>query len=256
VTWRWSLAGPDGSFISDHEVDLDKSEWQYEACTDVYGWLEHYAGPFSDRTVSEEQIVTAAGDWISQQMFGPIADYLLGHAPCSVRLVLAPAATDLTFLPLELARVDGHPLAVQRVSLVIDVRAPRDPSHPNGIAMGPRERPTGHPVRELAASGQAIELQTLQYGATRENLAEAVADGDGWDVVHLSGHGRAGRFMLERLDGSRDPVTGGELTELLSPLRGRVRLSPGSGLPAASLRSLRVPGKPHRARVTTRTMLT
>src|SRR5208282_3802275 len=78
----------------------------------------------------------------------------------------------------------------------------------------------GRLMKELAASGRVIELRTLQYGATREELAEAVADGDGWDVVHLSGHGRAGVFMLEKPDGSRDPVTGGELTELLSPLHG------------------------------------
>lgn len=251
VTWRWSLTRPGGSFISGHEVDLDKAEWQYEACTDLYGWLEHYAGTFSDRTVSEERIVTAVGDWISQRVFGSIAGILVARAPCSVRLVLGTAA-DLAFLPLELACVGGRPLAVQRVSLVIDVGAPRDPSHPDGTAVVPWEPPTGHPVRvlglfslphgsaalnlrkerhelgrlveELAAAGRAIELRTLQYGATREQLAEAVADGDGWDVVHLSGHGRAGMFMLEMLEGSRDPVTGGELTELLSPLRGRVRL--------------------------------
>ena len=252
VTWRWSLTRPGGSFISDHEVNLDKAEWQYEACTDLYGWLEHYAGPFNDRTVSEERIVAAVGDWISQRLFGAMAGILVAHAPCSVRLVLAPAAADLAYLPLELARVGGRPLGVERVSLVIDVGAPRDPSRSGGIAVGPWERPTGHPVRvlglfslphgsvalnlrkerhelerlveELTGSGRAIELRTLQYGATREELAGAVAEGGGWDVVHLSGHGRAGLFMLERLDGSRDPVTGDELTELLSPLRGRVKL--------------------------------
>ena len=277
VTWQWSLTRPDGTFISDQAVDLDKAEWQYEACTDLYGWLEHYAGPFSDRTASEERIVTAAGDWISQHVFGSIAGILAAHAPCSVRLVLAPVATDLAFLPLELAHVGGRPLAVRQVSLVIDVGGPGDLSHPHGIAVRPRERPTGHPVRvlglfslphgsaplnlrkerhelgrlkeELAASGRAIELRALQYGATREKLAEAIADGDGWDVIHLSGHGRAGMFMLERLDGSRDPVTGGELTELLSPLRGRARLvvlsscESGERIARRQLEVLAVPGE-------------
>jgi hypothetical protein len=45
VTWQWSLTRPDGTFISDQAVDLDKAEWQYEACTDLYGWLEHYESP-------------------------------------------------------------------------------------------------------------------------------------------------------------------------------------------------------------------
>src|SRR6266851_555996 len=134
VTWRWSLTRPGGSFIGEHEVDLDKAEWQYEACTDLYGWLEHYAGPFNDRTVSEERIVAAVGDWISQRLFGAMAGILVAHAPCSVRLVLAPAAADLAYLPLELARVGGRPMGVERVSLVIDVGAPRDPSRSGGIA--------------------------------------------------------------------------------------------------------------------------
>jgi hypothetical protein len=55
-------------------------------------------------------------------------------------------------------------------------------------------------------------------------LTDAVENGEGWDVVHLSGHGKAGRFSLEGPDGSRDPVTSEELVELLGPLRPRVKL--------------------------------
>ena len=251
VTWRWVLTWPGGARVSDHEVNLDKAEWQYEACTDLYGWLEHYAEPINGRTADEERIVAAVGDWISRHVFGPIADTLVAHAPCSVRLVLSPAAADLAFLPLELARVGGRPLAVQQVSLVIDVGLPGDSSRQESMA-GSSRLTAAHPLRvlalfslphgsaalnlrkerhelerlaeELARSGRAIKLRSLQYGATRERLADAVAEGGGWDVVHLSGHGRAGLFMLERPDGSRDPVTGDELADLLGPLRGRVKL--------------------------------
>ena len=52
-------------------------------------------------------------------------------------------------------------------------------------------------------------------------MAEA---GDGWDALHLSGHGGRGQFLLEKADGSPDPVDTGELVGLLAPLRGRVRL--------------------------------
>jgi hypothetical protein len=79
-------------------------------------------------------------------------------------------------------------------------------------------------VGELAGSGRAVSFRSLQYGTTRQMLIDAVEDGEGWDVVHLSGHGKAGTFVLERPDGSRDPVTGEELVELLSPLRPRVKL--------------------------------
>ena len=248
VTWRWVLTRSGGAFVADHNVSIDTAEWQYEAVTNLYGWLGHYADPLRDRTASEERIVAAAGDWISQRMFGMIARALVVRAPCAVRVVLSPAAASLAFLPLELARVDGRPLAVQHVSLVLDVGPPRDESHLND----PAAELTAHPLRvlglfslphgsaalnlrkerheldrlvgELARSGLAIELRSLQYGATRERLAQAVAEGDGWDVVHLSGHGRAGAFMLERPDGSRDPVRSDELVELLTPLRGRVKL--------------------------------
>ena len=39
-----------------------------------------------------------------------------------------------------------------------------------------------------------------------ERLAEIADTGDGWDVLHLSGHGGPGLFVLEHADGSPDPV--------------------------------------------------
>ena len=56
-----------------------------------------------------------------------------------------------------------------------------------------------------------VELRVVQYGVTRGRLAEIVDEGDGWDVLHLSGHGGRGQFLLEAVDGSPDPVDTGEL---------------------------------------------
>jgi tetratricopeptide (TPR) repeat protein len=53
-------------------------------------------------------------------------------------------------------------------------------------------------------------------------------------VLHLSGHGGRGQFLLEEPDGSPDPVDTGELVRLLAPLRGRVRLAVVSACESAA----------------------
>ena len=90
-------------------------------------------------------------------------------------------------------------------------------------------------VRRIGARQQRrMSLSLLQYGVTRERLAEVVDSGDGWDVLHLSGHGGRGQFLLERDDGSPDEVDTGELARLLRPLRRRVRLAVVSACESAA----------------------
>jgi hypothetical protein len=69
-----------------------------------------------------------------------------------------------------------------------------------------------------------VELHVLQYGVTRERLEEALSDGRGWDVLHVSGHGLAGGLLLERLDGTGDLVHTPDLVRLLRPARRRLKL--------------------------------
>jgi hypothetical protein len=78
--------------------------------------------------------------------------------------------------------------------------------------------------RIQARTGRRIELTVAQYGATQKRLAKLAGDGDGWDVLHLSGHGGAGQFWLEKPDGTPDPVTTEELINLLGGVRRRVKL--------------------------------
>jgi tetratricopeptide (TPR) repeat protein len=81
-------------------------------------------------------------------------------------------------------------------------------------------------VRELGArTRRAVELEVLQYGVTRDRLRDRARDGRGWDVLHLSGHGTGGGFLLERLDGSLDRLDSAELVGLLRPARARVKLA-------------------------------
>lgn len=78
-------------------------------------------------------------------------------------------------------------------------------------------------VQQIAArQRRRIELSVVQYGATRDRLAAVAEAGDGWDVLHLSGHGGRGQFLLETPGGSLDPVN---TSALLAPLRRRVKLA-------------------------------
>ena len=57
---------------------------------------------------------------------------------------------------------------------------------------------------------------------------------DGWDVLHLSGHGGPGLFLLEKPDGSPDPIDTLDLVALLVPMRRRLRLAVVSACESAA----------------------
>src|SRR6202000_3541805 len=58
--------------------------------------------------------------------------------------------------------------------------------------------------RSAARQRRRVELTVVQYGATRERLAAVAEAGDGGDVLHLSGHGGRGQFLLETAVGAPD----------------------------------------------------
>jgi len=75
-----------------------------------------------------------------------------------------------------------------------------------------------------AAQNKAIELRVLQYGVTRERLKEVLLEAEGWDVMHISGHGLPAGLVLERSDGRGDLVSGPELVEILDPAGSQIKL--------------------------------
>jgi hypothetical protein len=77
-------------------------------------------------------------------------------------------------------------------------------------------------VRDL--SGAAIELHILQYGVTRDSLRRVLQEGDGWDLLHFSGHGLPGSLVLEKPDGRPDLISGSEVANLLRQSGKRLKL--------------------------------
>jgi hypothetical protein len=78
-------------------------------------------------------------------------------------------------------------------------------------------------IRAIGQQGHAIDLRVLQYGVTRDSLKAVLEEGEGWDVVHFSGHGLEAHLALEKPDGTIDLVPSNELVKLLRPARGRLK---------------------------------
>ena len=255
--WRWLLRDEQtGNPLADHPVSLDPGSAEVQRFFDLYGYLRSYAVDPDRRTEDGARIVAAAGAWAGRELLGEaIGAAILDEAPVTVR-VTVPAELDHVLLwPLELAHAGGRPLAAQGdVTLIYDI-APDARARPKS-EVGPRLRmlavfsqPTktsvlalrreryalSQLIRQIAARDRAmVELRVIQYGATRQRLAEIADSDDGWDVLHLSGHGAGGAFLLEHADGSPDVVAADELVRLLRPARRRVKLAVVSACESAA----------------------
>jgi hypothetical protein len=258
LRWRWLLAEEDtGAPLADHRVDLAGAPGEFEAFADLYRYLRRYAVP-DRRTASEAEIAARVGAWAGPVVLGrTVCDAVVAAAPVTVRVVVPEQAGFLLSWPLELAHAGGRPLAARGdVTLAYDLApgaarpgpgaAPGDrglrmlavfslPTATSVLALRRERFELARLVRRIAArQRRRVELTVVQYGATRDRLAEVAEAGDGWDVLHLSGHGGRGQFLLERADGSPDPVDTAELVGMLAPLRGRVRLAVVSACESAA----------------------
>ncbi|MBG0854448.1 CHAT domain-containing protein [Streptomyces spinoverrucosus] len=235
--WRWELTEPDGGrVLARHEVRLDPDCAPYEAFLDIPDYVRRHAAP-DQRVEREREIVREVGAWIGAEVLGPVADVLRSAAPVVVRVVVppqVPGARRLLYVPLELAHVDGRPLAQRGVHLVMQVGDSYEPPEPVGGERPVRvlalfSQPAGSRALNLrrerlaltrlfAGAGRDVEVRTLQYGVTRERLREVLAEG--WDVVHVSGHGAPGELLLETEAGGTDRIPAEELGALLGVARG------------------------------------
>ncbi|MGH3907097.1 MAG: hypothetical protein ACRDTE_23415 [Pseudonocardiaceae bacterium] len=244
--WRWLLVDEhSGVSLADHLVELDPGAAETEAFEDLYRFLRTRADP-ERRVTSEAELVRRVGAWIGSVVLGErIGRAIATAAPVTVRVVVPAGAEFLAGRPLELAHINGAPIAAWgHVALVYDFPGPpRSVKAPVGEALrmlavfslptatsAPglrRERyELSRLVRRAAARGRRrVELEVAQYGVTRAALADLAESGRGWDVLHLSGFGGAGEFLLQNPDGSADPVSPAELIGLLRPARHRLKLA-------------------------------
>jgi len=253
--WRWLLVDErSGAPLADHRVELDPGAAETEAFEDLYRYLRWRADP-DRRVASEAELVARVGAWIGSDVLGErIGRAIVAAAPVTVRVQVPDGAQFLAFRPWELAHVDGAPLAARGdVALVYDLpgangaaKAPVAgalrmlavfslPTATSVLALRRERYELSRLVRRVASrGGRRVELRVAQYGVTRDVLRDLAEDGGGWDVLHLSGHGGAGQFLLEHADGSPDPVSTAELIGLLRPARARVKLAVVSACQSAA----------------------
>ncbi|WP_179118191.1 CHAT domain-containing protein [Saccharothrix sp. ALI-22-I] len=240
TTWRWRLTDA-GAFVADHPVELDPAEWQFEAFTDLHRYLRWHAAP-DRRLAHEAELVSQVGDWITARVLGPVAP-ALAAARRPVRVEVPAPASALAYRPWELARVDGRPLSGHRVGFVID-HLPRRPvvkaeigqrlrmlavfslpEDASALNLRKERYALARLVNEIAAvNHKAVELRVLQYGATRERLQDALLEREGWDVVHLSGHGLPAGVVLEDDAGRHDLISSTDLVDLLDLASDQIKL--------------------------------
>ena len=240
--WRWELCAPDGRVLARHAVRLDPEAPQYEAFLDLPGYVRRNTAP-DQRVTREREIVREVGAWAGDRILGPLAGLLPDTAPAVLRVVLpadVPQARRLLYVPLELARLRGRPLAAWGLTPVTQIgdARPRDPdasaagrpvrmlalfSLPEGSRALNLRRERMALTRLCDRAGRAVRLHTLQYGVTRDRLRALLERPDGWDVVHVSAHGTPGELLLETDTGRPDRVPAPDLARLLAGARG-VRL--------------------------------
>lgn len=257
--WRWVLEAGD-HVLASHDVRIDDRDWQFGAFSDLHGYLRLHAAP--DRRLDHEaEILAQVGSWAGETIFGGIRTALLAAAeadPVTVSVVVpvgSAGARRIAYMPLQLARAEGKPLAVQGVTFVMRTSRPAAAKAKAGAGTRLRvlalfSMPDGRqPLnlrRERVAltsliekivqvSGRAVELRVLQYGVTRVRLAEVLAETEGWDLVHISGHGLPGELLLETDEGTQDQVTARQLADLLYIARKRLKLVTVSACSSAAL---------------------
>jgi tetratricopeptide (TPR) repeat protein len=240
--WRWELRNEQGNFLADYQVNLDAGAEEHEGLENLAGWLDKWRLLRGDT-----QSLEVLGTWLGTQLFAGLRDAILKNRefPATVIPMHLPVeAQNLVYYPFELAHLDGTPLARLGIRFIYQIGAdpagkPKPAPQPSLRVLAVFSLPDGQtPLnlrreryelkRLLEEIGQthngAIELRELQYGATRQTLSKALQDGNGWDMIHFSGHGHNGLLVLENDAGETDIINTAELQKLLLNAKRRLKL--------------------------------
>lgn len=240
ASWRWRLSDDDGTPLAEYAVELDEQAWQFAAFADLHGYLR--ANLDAERGLAHEaELVSQLGDWLAEHALGPIAAHL-AQARVPVLLTVPPEAADLAYRPWELATAEDRPLVAHRVSFVVDAPNPAGdkhdvgatlrmlavfgvPSDDSGLNLRKQRFALARSIHQVSAiHDRAIELRVLQYGTTRQQLADVLREEDGWDVVHLSDRGLSAGLTLSDDAGHPDVVPAADLVDLLALGTERIKL--------------------------------
>jgi len=242
--WRWVLKDCQGKFLADHEVGLDSGDPNYTAFMDMESFLKANSSP--DRWLEDQmRLMEQVGSWIGKEALGSVGERIAKFStPVTVLVKVPPEASGLLYRPWEMVIAGGKPLALRNASLVYAIMGEKPeiktvpvqnrlrmlavfslPTDASSLSLRRERYQLMKLIRDLAQTrGFAIDMRILQYGTTRESLQEALEEGEGWDLIHFSGHGDKALLILEKPDGRHDTVSSEELSDLLSLACGRLKL--------------------------------
>jgi hypothetical protein len=242
--WRWVLNDGQGKYLQDFPVAINTKEANYQAFLDLDRYLKANSSP--DKWLEiQTKLIHQVGSWVGKEVLGRVGEEIAKYAtPITIKVVVPPEASELLYLPWEMAVVGDKPLAMRSMSLVFEIPDPKPIVNPVPIQDRLRmlavfSLPTDQAalslrreryelmklINQLAQTrGLAIDMSVLQYGTTRQSLQDALQEGEGWDMIHFSVHGDKATLILENPDGTYDPVTSQELCDLLSLAGGRMKL--------------------------------
>ena len=242
--WRWVLNDSQGKFLQDFEVRLNSNDPNYAAFQEIYGFLEANSAP--DKWLDDQtRLIRQVGSWIGREALGRVGERIAKFTtPITIRVLVPPEASGLLYRPWEMALIGDKPLAMRNVSLVFEISGEKTtitavpvqdrlrmlavfslPTDQLALSLRRERYELMELINKLAkAQGLAIEMRVLQYGTTRQSLQDALEEGEGWDLIHFSGHGDKATLILEKPDGSHDSVTSEDLSALLSLASGRLKL--------------------------------
>ena len=261
--WRWRLSDADGTVLARHEVRLDKQSTEFRLVTDLYRNLWRLEADPARRVRSEQDLLRRVGRYIAGPMLGPVQAAIEARAPVTVQVMVPPAAVGLLAIPLELADGGSGPLALHGTVFcyqpeeqaagdeqsgssgrlrVLAVFALPETSSALGLVQERRALVRVLQDDPAARGAPPADLRVLQYGATKDSVRAALAHAQGWDVIHLAGHGGPGRLYLEDTAGGPEPVETAELLGWLAPNRGRTRLVVLSACESGVARAARIVG--------------
>ncbi|MFF7240459.1 CHAT domain-containing protein [Streptomyces collinus] len=226
----------------------------WEGFTDLE-WFLRWRAAIDRRLEHEAELLTEVGEWITQWALGLSVARELARRPGPVHLIVPQGPGQmLAYRPWQAARVNGRTLAESQVTFVTDPLG-RPPTV---------KRPVGEKLRMLAVfslpedttalnlrreryalarlvndiakvNDRAVELRVLQYGATRDRLEEALLEAEGWDVLHMSGHGLPAGLVLEDETGRRDLIETEDLVDLIGAAGDKLKLITLSACESAAL---------------------
>src|SRR5271155_3753666 len=74
--WWWRLKDDKGKVLADHQVALNRADWQYQAFLDLYGYIKAHAAPGKWKQ-DETRIVGEVGAWIGEKVLGAVGPAIL-----------------------------------------------------------------------------------------------------------------------------------------------------------------------------------